>query len=362
MCTWADAEALLGDHEVTGVRVQVGVDLAELHVRVVVRLDRLLELDVELVNLRQHGLGLRALRLDRVRRRRARGEKRNAPRPRLPQGGRDACRLRGRHAPSQPPAERRADGGVTGHKSGSLAATDDDCTANRREKSANSEIRVVRSAALCRGARDTSCRAPRSSSSDATTDLAPAHPRPTEARGARDREAPGGARALRRRVDPRARARGRRAARTPAAGSRCEACAHPAPRHGRPQLARRRQPAGRQPAAPAVCRGRCGPDRSPARRSDAAGDARLRLDELERTTHANRGIAAELRARSRTLRAHGRACRSGARSRAAEALERGRLWRAYARARRRRRGESPAGAGLRAGSAVGVGANRRRSV
>ena len=64
-------EALLGDHEMVRVRVQVGVDLVELHVRVVVRLDRLLELDVRLLDLRQHGLGLGALRLDRVRRRRA---------------------------------------------------------------------------------------------------------------------------------------------------------------------------------------------------------------------------------------------------------------------------------------------------
>ena len=62
-------EALLGHHQVVRVRVQVGVDLGELHVRVVVRLDRLLELDVRLLNLRQHGLGLGALRLDRVRRR-----------------------------------------------------------------------------------------------------------------------------------------------------------------------------------------------------------------------------------------------------------------------------------------------------
>ena len=62
-------EALLGHHQMMRVRVQVGVDLVELHVRVVVGLDRLLELDVRLVNLRQHGLGLGALRLDRVRRR-----------------------------------------------------------------------------------------------------------------------------------------------------------------------------------------------------------------------------------------------------------------------------------------------------
>ena len=72
----------------------------------------------------------------------------------------------------------------------------------------------------------------------------------------------------------RAGARVRHAARTPAAGTRCEACAHEAPRRRRPQLARRNQPAGREPAAPALCRGRCRPDRGPARRAIAAGDAR----------------------------------------------------------------------------------------
>ena len=64
-------EALLRDDEVVRVRVQVGVDLIELDVRVVVRLDRLLELDVGLLDLRQHRLGLGPLRLDRVRGRRA---------------------------------------------------------------------------------------------------------------------------------------------------------------------------------------------------------------------------------------------------------------------------------------------------
>ena len=43
-----DTEALAGDHEMVRVRVEVGVDLPELDVRVVVRLDRLLELGVGL--------------------------------------------------------------------------------------------------------------------------------------------------------------------------------------------------------------------------------------------------------------------------------------------------------------------------
>ena len=122
------------------------------------------------------------------------------------------------------------------------------------------------------------------------------------ARVAHARAALGGARALRRRVGRRAGARDRRAARTPAAGTRCEARAHPAPRCHRPQLARRDQPAGRHLLRRLYVEG----DADPiavllgARSLPAmlAG-----LDELERTTHANRGIAAELRARSRSLRA-----------------------------------------------------------
>jgi hypothetical protein len=38
-----------------------------------------------------------------------------------------------RHAASRTPDEGLADGGVTGHKSGSLAAPQDVCTVNRRE-------------------------------------------------------------------------------------------------------------------------------------------------------------------------------------------------------------------------------------
>ena len=60
-------EALLRDDEMVRVRVQVGVDLIELDVRVVVRLDRLLELDVGLLDLGQHRLCLGPFRLDRVR-------------------------------------------------------------------------------------------------------------------------------------------------------------------------------------------------------------------------------------------------------------------------------------------------------
>ena len=58
-------EALLGDHEMARVRVEIGVDLGELLVREVVRLDRLLELRVRLLDLREHRLCLCPLRLDR---------------------------------------------------------------------------------------------------------------------------------------------------------------------------------------------------------------------------------------------------------------------------------------------------------
>ena len=67
MCSLSGVEALLRDDEMVCVRVQVGVDLIELDVRVVVRLDRLLELNVGLLDLGQHRLCLRALRLNRVR-------------------------------------------------------------------------------------------------------------------------------------------------------------------------------------------------------------------------------------------------------------------------------------------------------
>ena len=61
----SDTEALLCDDEMPRVRVELGVDLPELHVRVVVRLDRLLELRLRRLDLGENGLSLRALRLDR---------------------------------------------------------------------------------------------------------------------------------------------------------------------------------------------------------------------------------------------------------------------------------------------------------
>ena len=57
-----------------------------------------------------------------------------------------------RHAASRSPVDRPADGGVTGHKSGSLAARSDVCTPNRRENICKQPgIPVLRSPALCAG-------------------------------------------------------------------------------------------------------------------------------------------------------------------------------------------------------------------
>ena len=74
---------------------------------------------------------------------------------------RGACRVReSRHAASRSPVDRLADGGVTGHKSGSLAASSDVCTANQCENVCKQPmIRLLRSPALCAGVRDISCRA-----------------------------------------------------------------------------------------------------------------------------------------------------------------------------------------------------------
>ena len=57
-------EAASREHEVPRVRRQLGVDPPELDVREVVALDRLLELRVDQVDLLEHVLGLRLLRLD----------------------------------------------------------------------------------------------------------------------------------------------------------------------------------------------------------------------------------------------------------------------------------------------------------
>ena len=181
-----------------------------------------------------------------------------------------------RHAPSRSPVDRPADGGVTGHKSGSLAAPHDVCTRQpSRKYLQTASIRVVRSPALCGGVRDTSCRARRSSSSDAPPRRRPAHPvRPTGSRRSRTRSARRSSSSTPPSRPSRGRAASAVAARTPAAGTRCEASRAPGATLPSSALARRDQPAGRRPAAPALRRGRCRPDRRPARRAVAAGDAR----------------------------------------------------------------------------------------
>ena len=59
-------QALARDHQVVSVRRQLSLDPVELQAREVVRLDRLLELAVDLLDLREHVLRLGAFRLDRV--------------------------------------------------------------------------------------------------------------------------------------------------------------------------------------------------------------------------------------------------------------------------------------------------------
>ena len=58
------AQARLRDSQMARVRLQVGVDLVELDVGEVVRLDRMRELPVDRLDLFEHVLGLRLLRLD----------------------------------------------------------------------------------------------------------------------------------------------------------------------------------------------------------------------------------------------------------------------------------------------------------
>ena len=93
------AEALLGDDEVMRVRLEIGVDLPELDVRVVVRLDRPFELHVRLLDLRQDCLCLGALRVDRGIRRRRRNEsqQKREERPRGKDDGRSLSRSRTVH-------------------------------------------------------------------------------------------------------------------------------------------------------------------------------------------------------------------------------------------------------------------------
>jgi len=252
------AEARPRDPEMPAVRLQVGVDLRELDVREVVRLRRMPEARVEGTDLRQHRLRLLALRRNGgVGRRRACGEQEEDAESRERRNddrGRSPCEER--HAPSRSPVDRPADGGVTGHKSGSLAAPHDVCTPNRRENICKQPQFVWYGPRRCAAA----CAIPRAVHGDRPPRMRRRgvgrcirSRRP--ARVAHTRAALGGARALRRRVGRRASARDRRPPRTPAASTRCEGRAHPKTRCHRPRLARRDQPAGCHSAAPAVRRG-----------------------------------------------------------------------------------------------------------
>ena len=217
--------------------------------------------------------------------------------------GRSPCEER--HAASRSPVDRPADGGVTGHKSGSLAARSDVCTPNRREnicKQPGIPVRTVTGPVRGRGRYLVPLRgrsAPRMAS-PARRSRSRAHARELGLARRRAALAPSSSctppsRALARarggaaRLESRRRALDARVARTR--------------RHvdGRAQLARSDQREGRDTAPPAVRRGRARPDRRPARGAARSPAVLAGIDELERATLVNRGIAAELGARSRTL-------------------------------------------------------------
>ena len=268
MCTCAVAEARPRDHEMPPVRLQVGVDLRELDVREVVRLDRVRELRVELLDLRRAPpaparASTRSTGRPSPGRRRARGTRRE-PRVPLREEGPVACEER--HAPSQPPVERPADGGVTGHKSGSLAAPADVCTTNRRENICKQPRLLWYGPRPCAAA----CAIPRAVRGDRPPGMrrSDVGRRARSGRPARNAHTPRSARRSSSSTPPSRRSRGR--ARPPcssnAGGSALDA-----------RLARTRRhvavvrssldatnAAGRQPAATALRRGRRRPDRGPA--------------------------------------------------------------------------------------------------
>ena len=95
------AEALLRDNEMPRVRVEIGVDLLQLHVRVVVGLDRLLELRLRRLDLGENRLRLCPLRRDRRigRRRRDDGQYRKADHRKGEDFGRSLSRSRTIHKP-----------------------------------------------------------------------------------------------------------------------------------------------------------------------------------------------------------------------------------------------------------------------
>ena len=162
---------------------------------------------------------------------------------------------------------------------------------------------MVRSPALCGGVRDTSCRARRSSSWDAPLRRRPAHPvRPTGSQRSRTRSA----RRSSSSTPPSRRSRGRAQSAVRLERRRQALDARLARTRRHVAVVRSSLDATNQRVADLLRRLYVEGDADPiavllgARSLPAmlAG-----LDELERTTHANRGIAAELRARSRTLRA-----------------------------------------------------------
>ena len=124
------AEARSRGDQVAPVRLQRSVELAELDVRQVVGLDRVGEARVHLLDLGEDRLGLLPLRRDRGiggRRSGADQEERGNARECESQE-RKLSSGRVVHVTSRPANDRPADGGITGHKFGSLAPPEDVCT------------------------------------------------------------------------------------------------------------------------------------------------------------------------------------------------------------------------------------------
>src|SRR3990170_6045367 len=122
------------------VRHQILVDAIELHVRVVVRLDRLCEARIELLPLGNDALRLSTLRLEGIGSCRSHGKQQPGGKSREEYGDR---RPSGSRASPVGPIllpDRPAGGGLARHKSGSLALSQDDCNLEPLPKSLQSGI------------------------------------------------------------------------------------------------------------------------------------------------------------------------------------------------------------------------------
>ncbi len=123
-----DVQALTGSDQVARIRVELAVDTVELHVRVVVRLDRRGKAHVELLELGDDRLRLSLFGLDSGIGRRRTGSKQQ-PRGQCREEN-DSRRPSGSRAPELDLAstpDGPAGGGLARHKSGTLAPPPDAC-------------------------------------------------------------------------------------------------------------------------------------------------------------------------------------------------------------------------------------------